>query len=408
MALGGELQGPGRPHPPMGTQSMQDAVCSLLLERGLASDMEESSDPEPCPGPTVSTFRILRQAALDRKLLAKVAEEVLRHFERGPDGSLEAAHVAACAGRLYERLALKGPSDVSLYLSVTVHDSCGCNSLNREELASFLGDLLSDCVRWSPTAALNQELEPLWPLGEATPPSTPRPPPLGPPPSPVDCLRVTLRLLSGEAHRTCLPALATVTDLEAAVACSPLARREADQKRPAPQHLFAVRGTMLHEGLPLEDQGLLNGDFVEVIRATPPPARIRIECDGMGGGPSLRGSCGTFCLMGDFRKNGRPVYVRDRGLSAWNKAMAYHGDGERFLLYEDHPAHGGRWALTDDQDWSRYKDRCYAFVTGDALHPGYLEGQCWQVFRDAKGIGYSPAYLKHASLHVTLCEEEET
>merc|ERR1712032_1291743 len=93
----------------------------------------------------------------------------------------------------------------------------------------------------------------------------------------------------------------------------------------------------------------------------------------------------------------RPMYIRDRKLSAWNPALPYHGSGERYLFYEVHPSIGGRWAITDDQDWSGYNDRSYAFIVGEAPHPGYLEDQQWCIYRDAKYRGQRE-WISHESL----------
>eukprot|EP00747_Dinoflagellata_sp_TGD_P073624 gnl/TRDRNA2_/TRDRNA2_157986_c0_seq1.p2 gnl/TRDRNA2_/TRDRNA2_157986_c0~~gnl/TRDRNA2_/TRDRNA2_157986_c0_seq1.p2 ORF type:complete len:110 (+),score=18.61 gnl/TRDRNA2_/TRDRNA2_157986_c0_seq1:3-332(+) len=108
-------------------------------------------------------------------------------------------------------------------------------------------------------------------------------------------------------------------------------------------------------------------------------------------------------------KNGRPVYVRDADLSQWNHAMRYHGSGNRYLVYEDHAVHGGRWALIDSQDWQGYDDRAYAFITGDDPHPGYLEGQFWCVYRDSCfQRQLEREWLKHSSLRLVVEEETQS
>jgi len=327
----------------------------------------------------------------------------LRHFDKEKHERLEASVAVGRAARAYAELGLARPSPSDLYLSVSVHDRSGCNMLGQEALSAFLADLFSSCARLA-NAIPSLEL----PLASShsSPPTTPRPPPLGPPPSPVDSMRVTLRTLSGAMHRTSLPTDATTDDLHMAVARSPLAPQAAQSQQQQLQHRFAVGGRVLCDGMLLEDQGLLNGDFVEVVRATPPPARVRLECEGLCSGPSIRGSCGTFCLVDDPRKNGRPIYVRDRGLSQWNRAMVYHGEGDRFLMYEEHPEHGWRWALTDDQDWTRYGDRSYAFVAGDAPHPGYLEGKSWRVYRDANH-SLDNRWVDHNTLRLVVLYEGE-
>mmetsp|Transcript_102466 Transcript_102466/g.306080 ORF Transcript_102466/g.306080 Transcript_102466/m.306080 type:complete len:329 (+) Transcript_102466:2-988(+) len=326
----------------------------------------------------------------------------MRLYSGSERGGLEAGQATACAERVYKELGLARPCSRDLYLAVTVCDTTGCNRLDREALVPFLGRLFSDC------AHLTDVVPCFEPSASSTssPPTTPRPPPLGPPPSPADAWGVTLRTISGELLKTALPTLATTDELRAAVARSPLALPAGGSRGEQPQHRFAVGGRVLRDGLPLEDQGLRRGDFVEVVRVTPPPACVRLECHGFCSGPSIRGSCGTFCLVEGFRKNDRPVYARDRDLSKWNRSMLYHGDGERFLLFEEHPERGGRWALTDDRDWARYGDRSYAFIVGDAPHPGYLEGQCWRTYRDAKGVANRRDWVELESFRLVVEEGE--
>lgn len=171
--------------------------------------------------------------------------------------------------------------------------------------------------------------------------------------------------------------------------------------------MLAAEGRLLADGLTLRDQGLSPGSCVDVIRLTPPPALVRIACEGLGGGPSIRGSCGSFRRVEPPRtKNGRPIYMRDAGRSEWNAAMKYHGLGPRYLLFEEHDVCGKRWALTDDQDWQGYADRCYAFVARDVPHPGYLEDLRWSVYHDGKYSAQAERKWKeHNSLSLSIEED---
>jgi len=196
-------------------------------------------------------------------------------------------------------------------------------------------------------------------------------------------------------------ASATTQDLRAA-----LARTTFGEPRLNGEFRFAAGKHILRDGEALLNQGVEEGMFVDAVRVTPPPRFVRLGSDGFGCGPSIRGSCGTFCLAEPTKlKNGRPMYVRDHSRSQWNQAMLYHGAGNRYLLYEEHPIWGGRWALTDDQDWAGYDDRSFAFVVGDAPHPGYLEGSDWCVYRDAHWQA-KREWVAHSSLRLTVEEDE--
>lgn len=241
--------------------------------------------------------------------------------------------------------------------------------------------------------SLELPLEPLEDLeGECTPPSQA---PLAPPPSPLDPVRVTLQTLGGTVVPVTLSSHAKAEELKLAVERSPLGFAKETI-------MLAANGRLLRDSALLEDLGITSGSAVDVIRATSPPEFVRIECDGYSLGPSIRGSCGTFRLMPPWNmQNGRPVYVRDAYLSRWNKAIQYHGAGERYLLFEDHPTTGKRWALTDDQQWDGYGDSSYAFVSDTAPHPGYLESQKWHVYRDAKFFD-KRTWVEHSSLRLRV------
>merc|ERR1740117_1336505 len=113
--------------------------------------------------------------------------------------------------------------------------------------------------------------------------------PSAPPPSPSETLRLTVRNLAGRTQRVLLAVDAVVDDLQLAVSRSPLCGVP-----PTPFQL-AFAGTLLHGGArTLLEQGVVSGALVDVVRVTPPPGRVRLECIGYGCGPSIRGSCGTF------------------------------------------------------------------------------------------------------------------
>jgi hypothetical protein len=163
---------------------------------------------------------------------------------------------------------------------------------------------------------------------------------------------------------------------------------------------------MLETGDSLQEAGLFPGCHVVAVRTTPPPQQVRLQCEGVSCGPSIRGSCGTFRLAAGRSKNGKPVYVRDSSRSSWNAAMLYHGKGIRYLLFEEHAEKGGRWAITDDQDWVGYGDRCYAFVPSRVPHPGYLEGKNWHVYKDSN-CQAKRVWLEHDSLRLVVEDEPE-
>eukprot|EP00928_Gymnodinium_smaydae_P043653 TRINITY_DN29205_c0_g1_i1.p1 TRINITY_DN29205_c0_g1~~TRINITY_DN29205_c0_g1_i1.p1 ORF type:complete len:481 (+),score=107.18 TRINITY_DN29205_c0_g1_i1:80-1522(+) len=238
-----------------------------------------------------------------------------------------------------------------------------------------------------------------------TPPPRSKSTPSGPPPSPMeeDSLRLTVRSLAGGNQEVFLTSDASAADLYAAVRRTPLVGPAAGD------FLLSSCGALLPRGFAsLAATGLKSGSFVDLVRVTPPPERLRLTSAMPGCGPSVRGACGTFRRApGGAAKNGRPIYVRDGGLSSWNHAMAYHGAGDRFLLFEEHPRLGGRWALVDASDWAGYDDASYAYIAADVPHPAYLESRCWSVFKDAHWA-HQRGWLEHACLALTVepCEED--
>merc|ERR1712137_65060 len=59
---------------------------------------------------------------------------------------------------------------------------------------------------------------------------------------------------------------------------------------------FVVGGTIMKDCLSISKQGVAANTLISVIRVTPPPGRVQLVYDGLSCGPSIRGSCGTFCL----------------------------------------------------------------------------------------------------------------
>lgn len=363
------------------------SVRSLLVPEGAEAPggTEEPMNPELA----------VRLAARCPLTCERLAADLLRSVDKEGRGALDLSQLKATLARVHGRLHLPPPGERDAYLAVAVHDQCGRNVLGAPELAKFVASLLAECALGLAGTSPSGGCSPL-----QTPPSSARAASSSaPPPSPVDPLRVTLRTLGGESSLATLCTDATTEDLHMAVGRSRLSVA-------AGQHLFAVGGVVLREGARLDEQGVVPGDDVQVVRVTPPPRAVRIECEGYGLGPSIRGSCGTFVC--DSRlKNGRPVYVRDRSLSQWNSAMLYHGAGDRYLVYEASGEHcsSGRWALTDDQDWSSYTDRSYAFVPAEVPHPGYLEGKVWRVYRDAR-YKKQREWVEHTSLRLVADDQD--
>lgn len=342
--------------------------------------------------PTAATTHLaaVTAAASHAQMLETLAHELQRHLDKDQRGSLDRAQLRAVSDSLRSRLGLPRLADVELYLAVIACDHGGSNKLDCKATAAFIGDQLRECA-----TALGGHVS-----TGASPCTTPRQTPRtchprAPPPSPTEAMMVTLRTLAGNSCQATLSASATTEDLKLAVARSPLGIGYG-------QHLLAAGGSVLADGAQLQQLGIGSGSIVDVVRLTPAPELVRLECKGLGCGPSIRGSCGTFRRARTSRlKNGRPIYIRDSSLSQWNMAMKYHGDGQRYLVYEEHESQGKRWALTDDKDWNGYGDRSYAFVASEASHPGYLEGRLWCIYRDAKYQG-GRVWVEHESLALTI------
>jgi len=335
-------------------------------------------------------------------LLTRAVEGLMLHLRHDHRGLLEVKHVTTFMAHTLSLLGLPRPRDQSLYLAVSAHDTCGINALDSDALEACLCSFFEECIRLLPEEAVDTSPVSTAPV---SPPGTPPQPLLtrGPSaPLPSETFLVSIRTLSGEVRHVAIGASSTTQDLRAA-----LARATFGETRLNGEFRFAAGNQILRDGEALLTQGIEEGIFVDAVRITPPPRLVRLGSDGLGCGPSIRGSCGTFVLAEPTRlKNGRPMYVRDHTRSQWNQAMMYHGAGNRYLLYEEHPVWGGRWALTDDQDWAGYDDRSFAFVTGDAPHPGYLEGADWCVYRDAHWQA-KREWIAHSSLRLTVEEDAE-
>lgn len=368
---------------------LSEAV-SAVLELHPSGDRAAS----PC-----SPRSVAASAASNPKALALAADKLLERLGKSQTDVLDAREVASYAAKTCARLGLGMRSEDDLYLAVTAHDYSGSNRLGSRAVAAFLGDFFAECS--IPPGRLQRRRRrataPAAPIGWQ--PSAPLAAVAVSPPSPADGLELTLRTMSGETASVVLAKGASLEELKAVVARSPLGLLLEGN------FLLASHGHVLRAGASVD--ALESGDMVDVVRATPPPRRVRVECEGHGCGPSIRGSCGTFCLTSPPRqKNGRPIYVRDRELSQWNMAMAYHGSGRRYLLYEDNVHWGGRWALTDDQDWTGYDDRSFAFIVSDDPHPGYLEGRRWHIFRHVGMFGKKGSWAEHDSLTLSVPQDQ--
>jgi len=356
---------------------------ALLLALGAAA-----AGVSPLQGSSESRVPLDVVTISEAHDLAPAAAWFLKELDHAGSGALPLGEVAALA-RARAALGLAALCGAEAYVAATAHDAGGSNALGAESLAGVLGELLDE---WAAARGI-----------PASAASTPRPlTPPAPPPSPVEGAHVVLCTLAGDACRVGLVGMecATTEDLEGAVARSPLALRVG---LPV---VFAFGGRVLGAGDRLQDHAITCGSHVDVVRVTPPPALVRLACEGLGCGPSIRGSCGTFRLVVGRTKNGRPVYVRDLALSSWNAAIRYHGAGCRYLLFEEHPEKGGRWALTDDRDWTGYTDRAYAFAPLTVPHPGYLEGRGWHVYKDS-GCEANKTWLEHPSLQLTVEEASD-
>lgn len=394
----------------LGVLLREDTSAQKVIITPRTSRTSSPSSPcqSPCPiagsSPSLSPPRTPRRprlsygsaarAAVERpRILTKVAEELIRRLDGDHHEGVDMHQVKACLHAARQRLELPRWTDEELYVAMTMHDTSGCNRLDRDALATFLFDLLASTPPSAATGPVPSSLQ-LAQLEDA--------PMLAfepvPPNSPVDPFRLLLRAISGRSCTATLPSCGTTEELRLAILRSSLGVGGA-------QYLFAINGRLLQDRVPLREQGVYDGDEVDLIRVTPPPLLVRLECLGRGCGPSIRGSCGTFrCAPASRIKNGRPIYVRDPDLSRWNASMLYHGAGSRYLLYETRTEAGGtagRWALTDEQDWDGYSDRSYAYIECDAPHPAYLEGRLWHVYRDVK-YQQSQVWVEHDSLRLSV------
>lgn len=422
--------------------STLEAACALFVPL-LPVPYEGAVDGDPTTGVAVEMLAAeaaataagaaaLRAITPTPKLLGQIARELLNCVGKDGKGTISKMQLKEMDARFRSLIGLPMLSDAAFHLEVTCHERSGKNALDAAELASFLGALLagaavqrggtSTAVTEADSNLAEELVEELVEPAPMTPRRSPRSgdhngweqlspeklPPAPPPPSPAEALHLTLQTLAGTCWQVSLGPSATTEDLRLAATKAPLGLGCAHKL------LLVAEGRLLQEGAELRAQGLLpsapgtDAMVVNVICTTPPPELVRIECKGYGCGPSIRGSCGTFRRASAPRtKNGRPVYVRDEGLSAWNTAMRYHGPGGRFLLFEDHEVHGKRWALTDDQDWNAFSDRSYAFVASEAPHPGYLEGARWRVFCDKQyKVDQPREWVEHDSLVLNVEDAE--
>merc|ERR1711998_748646 len=92
-----------------------------------------------------------------------------------------------------------------------------------------------------------------------------------------------------------------------------------------------------------------------------PPDSVELKETKLRSGRAVEG---RYCKTSQER-NGRPVYHASAGL------------GHLYLAYE--PQHR-RWAITDMKSWEAFEDRCWAFCSSDAMHPGELRGEAWLVW----------------------------
>lgn len=311
------------------------------------------------------------------------ADELLSRLDKEGRGVLGVWEVLAALNSCRTKLGLPSIDDDAHYLKAMSKDVAGSNKLGR----GALSDLFLDLVYELPVTP-----------GSASGLIRPPTPPPKPPPSPSEPFQITLRTLGGSTLLISVSGLATVEDLRLAATRPPIGIGGMQEL------LFAAEGRLLGDGPTLREQGVVGDSFVDVLRVTPAPTRVRLECNGKGCGPSIRGSCGTFTLSTEL-KNGRTIYVRDAELSKWNTAMAYHGKGRRFLVCEEHPNWGRRWALTDDQDWEGYDDRSYAFILENSPHPGYLEGRRWCVYKDRILRGQPREWVEQESLRLFVEED---
>lgn len=155
---------------------------------------------------------------------------------------------------------------------------------------------------------------------------------------------------------------------------------------PARKQTLVSEANVLKPGLILYDQGISDGSSITVV-VSQVPERVVVRLTEQAGSStfmSLSGSCGTY-VRTDTHMVERPMYKRDTSLSQWNTKLRYWGDGDRFLMYEQHEL-GGRWVITDNREWTgKYTDSSYAYAVTDAQHPGLLKDQSWNAFHNGTG-----------------------
>lgn len=402
--------------------------CSLLSLSTAASASAWTPDPDAVgvDWERLTPRTAAAHAALRPQVLLRLSDGLLADQKKDSlRTTLSLSQLEEIARNICDRFGAPRLSDEELFLSVVSRHPGACNELDRAALADFIGVLFAECAGVAGLAvgsnsssksltslSCTRITDPFFFSQESNSSSgSPRTPPSRasngnfsendrcvsppmPPPSPADALRVTLRTLAGDLCQVVVNSDASTEDLLDAVERSPIGLANPGQRR------LAVGGCVLSSGLRLDYQGVSPGSCIDVVRASPPPKLVKLFCNGFGCGPSIRGSCGTFRRVPPARtKNNRPIYVRDPALSQWNHAMKYHGEGSRYLLYEEHVDFGGRWALVDGREWAGYADNAYAFIVGDWPHPGYLEDRTsWRVYRDAR---YQREWIEHDSLQLT-------
>lgn len=369
-----------------------EVMCNMFMPRVLGdfgslfpfghfdngTGISEGSGDLPSPRSAVAVTRTCPRLAF------RTAQEMLDRCgsAQHPD-RLGTLQIACAAERARALLFLPKLSKEEMYLSVSAHDLSGHNALDIGELVSFLNELFAEVA--SAEAPEKEEI----PCCDSVN--------LMPRSSPTDeLLPVLFQTMDGESFPTTVYNGSTTLDLT-------LSFNRLTSLSSSERCQFVVGGSILQNCMPISKQGVVANTLISVIRVAPPPRRVQLVCDGLSCGPSIRGSCGTFCLT-NKTKNGRPTYARDRVLSQWNLSMKYHGDGGRYLIYEDHPTKGGRWALTDDQNWGSYEDRSYAFIVMDVPNPSFLEGHCWHIFKDTKH--QAKEWVKHTSFKLVVEEEQ--